>query len=68
MSGCTGEEVWEVSGGHDKAGSFFYRVPAEQWQASSTEPLEHTSYEPHECSDSPSLAYRPTVRVDSNER
>jgi len=66
--GCTGEEIWEASGGHDKAGAFFYRVPPARWQARSEEPLAHTSYEPQDCSDSPSPAYRPTVRVDANAR
>lgn len=67
-AGCTGEEIWEASGGHDKAGSYFYRVPPDRWQANSDEALTNTAYEPHDCSDSPSITYRPTVRVEANER
>ncbi len=64
---CTGEEIFEASGGHDKAGAYVYLLPPRQWQGS-TGDIAHTSSIRHECSDSSSPAYRASVRLEATIR
>lgn len=61
-------KIWEASGNHDKAGSYTYLLEPAVWQATSGEDLRRTGYEHHTCSDSPSPAYRPGVRLQTTVR
>lgn len=65
---CSGEEIWEASGEHDRVGTHFFAAEPEEWLASPTAALHRTDYTRHECSDSPSHAFNPTVRVEASLR
>lgn len=66
--GCSGEEIWEISGHHDRAGSYSFLLEPAAWQAASTADRRHTGYEHHNCNESASPAYRPSVRLETTVR